>query len=64
VEKNTTDADTTVETMMLLPNAFQKLTLSLFITEAAFLKKLPPGIQDRFGSRRVVELPLPIRKDQ
>src|SRR5256885_3742936 len=35
VEKKTTEADTTVETMMLLVSAFQKLTLSLLMTAAA-----------------------------
>src|SRR5690606_36584580 len=45
VEKKTTDADTTVETMMLLPRARQKCTDWLLMTVMALSMKLPPGIQ-------------------
>jgi len=64
VAKKTTDAETTVETMMLLPSALQKLTLSLSTTERALAMKFAPGIQDMLVSLSVPASPLPIRKDQ
>ena len=64
VAKKTTDAETTVETMMLLPSALQKLTLSLPTTERALAMKFAPGIQDMLVSLSVPASPLPIRKDQ
>ena len=64
VAKNTTEAEMTVETITLLPSAFQKLTLSLSITARALATKLPPGIHDRLVSLSVPASPLPMRKDQ
>ena len=64
VAKKTTDAETTVATMTLLPSAFQKLMLSLPITERALAMKFPPGIHDMLVSLSVPASPLPMRKDQ
>ena len=64
VAKKTTDAEMTVETMMLLPSAVQKLTLWLPITERALAMKFPPGIHDMLVSLSVPASPLPMRNDQ
>src|SRR6478752_162785 len=64
VEKRTTDAAITVELKTEFHSAVQKLTAGLFTTVMALAMKLPPGIQDMFGSLRVDASPEPMRNDQ